>query len=49
MTQLALEQGIVLQFVFKGLAGFGSKLDNVIDRGFGGFQRTNWSAHYDYF
>ena len=49
MTQLALEQGIVLQFVFKGLAGFGSKLDNVIDRGFGDFQRTNASVLYDYF
>ena len=48
-SKMARDQGVVLQLVFKGLAGFGNKVDKVIDRGFGSFQRTNWSANYEYF
>ena len=39
IEDLDTDTGIFLQVVFKGLAGFGSKIDNIMENGIRGFQR----------
>ncbi len=39
IEDLDTDKGIFFQVVFKGLAGFGSKIDNIMENGIRGFQR----------
>ena len=39
IEDLDTDRGIFFQIVFKGLAGFGGKIDNILENGIRGFQR----------
>ena len=36
-----LEQGVLLQMVFKGLAGFGGRLESLLSNGIRGYGKEN--------
>ena len=42
------DEGIVVQFVFRGLAGFGNKLDSLLSRGIRGYRPENRYDSYGY-
>ena len=43
VDRVRADKGVFLQFVFKGLAGFGGRLDNVLSRGIRGFRANEAS------
>ena len=45
-ADIEADKGIFLQIVFKGLAGFGTKIESILERGVRGYRRANRAGYF---